>query len=174
MSTVISYKESDLSSSLFDMLKAVSDESYVIFTDYLRKVIADKGLNYREIAARSGGSVTHSTIHDILAGRSRNPTVSTLKGLSKGLGVPESELFDAARGASSSDSDDIEAIIRYARGLSPARQLDLLTMAKVYFAESSDPPRGEQTEPKFTAVTKTPKREMSNEVKTRTPLRKVK
>ncbi len=76
--------------------------------DYVRTVIAQKGLNYREVALRSGGLITHSTVYDIINHRSSNPKTQTIKGLAKGLGVTEEELSAVARGKSPNDKKVID------------------------------------------------------------------
>jgi len=66
--------------------------------DYVRRIISEKGLNYREVARRSGDTISHSIVFDIVSGRSKDVKTSTLIGLAKGLGVTEDELFAVARG----------------------------------------------------------------------------
>src|SRR5688500_17821009 len=67
-------------------------------SDYARRVINDKGLNYREVARRSGGGISHATVGDIVKGDPRSYGTETLRALAKGLGVSEDEIFAVARG----------------------------------------------------------------------------
>jgi transcriptional regulator with XRE-family HTH domain len=69
-------------------------------SDYLRRVISEKGLKYRQVAERSGGRISHAAISDIISGKTKEVKVETLKALSKGLDIPEEEIFAVARGKS--------------------------------------------------------------------------
>lgn len=66
--------------------------------DYVRRLVSEKDLNYRQVARRSRGLISHSTVYDIISGRNLNPTLSALCGLARGLGVTEAELFASATG----------------------------------------------------------------------------
>jgi transcriptional regulator with XRE-family HTH domain len=66
--------------------------------DYVRRLISEKDLNYRQVARRSRGLISHSTVYDIISGRNLNPSLSSLRGLAKGLGITEEEMFAAATG----------------------------------------------------------------------------
>ncbi len=54
--------------------------------------------SYREIAQRSGGKISHSTVALIVNGSIGEVTLTTLKGLAKALAVSEDEIFAVARG----------------------------------------------------------------------------
>jgi transcriptional regulator with XRE-family HTH domain len=69
-------------------------------SDYVRRVISEKGLNYREVARRSGGAFSHATVGYIINGVTKDVGTETLRGLAKGLGVSEDEIFAVARGKS--------------------------------------------------------------------------
>ena len=66
--------------------------------DYVRRLISEKRLNYREVARRSRGLISYGTVYDIINGRNMNPSLLALRGLAKGLGVTEEELFASATG----------------------------------------------------------------------------
>lgn len=102
--------------------------------DYIRRVISEKNLNYREVARRSGGAITHSAVHDIINGRSKDYKVSTLKGLAKGLEVSEEEIFAVARGKSV-DAPRVRAqkLIEFFEGLPTDKQNDVLEYAEMRF-----------------------------------------
>ena len=68
--------------------------------DYLRRVIKEKNLRYRQIAERSGGGVSPSTISDIISGRTKEIKSGTIAAIAKGIGVPEEEVFAVVRGHS--------------------------------------------------------------------------
>lgn len=134
MLSSVSYKKADVSERLPVKISGVSDKSNVRLSDYLREALKSRGLNYREVADKSDGLITHSTVYDLISGRNENPTISTLRGLSRGIGVPEKEVFDVARGAVTETSSIEAEIVSYFRALSEGRQKDLLDMAKVYYA----------------------------------------
>lgn len=66
--------------------------------DYVRRVINEKGLNYREVARRSGGAISHATVGYIVNNGSVDVRRETLQALAVGLGVSEDELYAVARG----------------------------------------------------------------------------
>jgi transcriptional regulator with XRE-family HTH domain len=72
-------------------------------SDYVRRVISEKGLNYREVARRSGGAISHGAVGHIVNGVSTDVRTETLRALAKGLGVPEDEIFAVARGKAISE-----------------------------------------------------------------------
>ena len=57
--------------------------------DYVRRLVSEKDLNYRQVARRSRGLISHGTVYDIISGRNLNPSLSSLRGLTKGLGVTD-------------------------------------------------------------------------------------
>jgi transcriptional regulator with XRE-family HTH domain len=67
-------------------------------SDYLRRKINEKQISYRELVRRAGNGISSSTVADILKGKNANPTISVVRAIAKGLGVPESEVFAAAYG----------------------------------------------------------------------------
>jgi transcriptional regulator with XRE-family HTH domain len=74
-------------------------------SDYVREVIKQKRLNYREVARRSRGQISHSTIGDIINRRTRNVKADTLVALARGLKVPQEELLAIAFGTKAEDND---------------------------------------------------------------------
>lgn len=96
-------------------------------SDYVRRVINEKGLNYREVA-RLSGAISHATVGDIVNGIPRNYGTDTLRALAKGLGVPEDELFAAARGKKPKDGLTPEEmhLLHCFRGIPSERQSDVL------------------------------------------------
>lgn len=68
------------------------------FADYLRRLISEKNLRYRQVAERSGGLISHAAISDIISGKTREVKASTITALAKGLGVTEEEVFAAYSG----------------------------------------------------------------------------
>jgi hypothetical protein len=74
-------------------------DTYDDLSDFVRAKINEKGLNYRLVADRSNGLISHSVVYDIIKKRSVDPKVSTLKGLARGMSEPEETIFAIARGA---------------------------------------------------------------------------
>lgn len=70
------------------------------FSDFIRTQLNNKNLSYRKVAEKSGGLITHSTVGDIINEKVNSITVDVIIALSKGIGITEQELFDAARGKS--------------------------------------------------------------------------
>jgi len=66
--------------------------------EYVRNALAAKNLNYREVARRSGGLISHATVGDVVNNPGRRFSLETLRALAKGLGVPEDELLVVAAG----------------------------------------------------------------------------
>jgi transcriptional regulator with XRE-family HTH domain len=77
--------------------KPVSSEQESL-SDFVRRVIRDKRLTYRQVAARSGGRLGSATVSDIINNRRKNITTETLVALAAGLQVSEQELFAKAAG----------------------------------------------------------------------------
>ena len=66
--------------------------------DFVSRVMAEKHLSTYEVARRSGGEISQSTVNKILNRDIRSHSVETLSALAKGLGVPEEAMFRVARG----------------------------------------------------------------------------
>lgn len=76
----------------------VMRQSREFLADYVKRIMAEKGLSHRRVAALSGGTISHSTVADIASSQRFNPNVETIVGLAKGLGVSPDEVFRVARG----------------------------------------------------------------------------
>ncbi|HEY0100855.1 MAG TPA: helix-turn-helix transcriptional regulator [Pyrinomonadaceae bacterium] len=74
--------------------------------DFVRRVANEKGLSQREVARRSGGLISHVTVGDIINKNRGDVKTETLRGLAKGLGVTEEEVFAVARGKKPEDDPD--------------------------------------------------------------------
>lgn len=96
--------------------------------DYIRRVVNERGLTYREVARRSGGGITAPSISAIISGQTRNIKSSTITALAKGLGVSAEEVFAIARGKSTSGDLQLNEIrlLEYFRALPAERQGDAL------------------------------------------------
>lgn len=98
-------------------------------SEFVRVVMNEKGLNYRQVAERSGGLVSHTTVFDVVNLRSKDVKGRTLRGLAKGLGVTEEELFAVAQGKSPADDPEYKTW-RYAALFDDAKQLTPEQMVK--------------------------------------------
>lgn len=109
-----------------------------LLADFVRSEMEKNSLSLREVARRSNGRITYGAVDDIVNERTKSPSIATISGLAKGLGVAEDELFDIARGVSRGQTE-LQAKLHYLiDGLSPFRQYDLLKMAELYFAEQTE------------------------------------
>lgn len=89
----------------------------------------EKELNYRQVAERSGGLISHTTVFDVVNLRSKDVKAKTLRGLAKGLGVSEDEIFSVTRGKSPTDNPDFKKW-KFASLFDEAEQLTPEQMAK--------------------------------------------
>ena len=65
-------------------------------SNYVKRVMQEKGLTQRDVEARSGDKITDGYVADILRGASKNPSVEKLIALARGIGVDAHELFAIA------------------------------------------------------------------------------
>lgn len=76
---------------------------------YISSIVKERELNLEEVAQRGRGQISAGYIHDLMNEKAKNPSVSKLQALAKGLGVPEEELFRVARGLSIDSSESYNA-----------------------------------------------------------------
>lgn len=78
-------------------------------TNPLQRLVANRlaelELTYRAAAARSGGLVSHSTLHNITKGRVGRMEDDTLRGIALAIDVPVSQVRDAAGRAAGSETE---------------------------------------------------------------------
>jgi len=67
---------------------------------YVRRILAEKRLSFRDVQRDSGGAITQGYVGAIVNGRYVNPSVEKLKALARGLGESEERVFRVARGLS--------------------------------------------------------------------------
>jgi transcriptional regulator with XRE-family HTH domain len=70
-------------------------------SDYVRRVIKEKGLTLRDVEERSGRQITNSYISKIISTTVKNPTIEKLKALARGLDEPEEKVIRVVLGSSS-------------------------------------------------------------------------
>lgn len=91
--------------------------------EYVRRIVTEKESNYRKVARNLRGLISHSTVSDVINGRNTNPSPRVLRGLAKGLGVTEEEIFAVVRGKVPDEKTVIEeGLYRNLRRLSPANR----------------------------------------------------
>lgn len=73
--------------------------------DYVRRVMDEKGLKPGDVQRNSRGKISDSYVNTILT-EPKNLSVEKLKALALGLGVPEDDVFDVARGYSRPIDDE--------------------------------------------------------------------
>lgn len=101
MSTDISYEKSDKS---FDVRCIVHEMAAIeSLSDYIRRIMHQSDLTFRDVEKRSAGGITAGYVSDIVRKKTKNPSVAKLKGLAKGLGRDESEVIAVARGEALED-----------------------------------------------------------------------
>lgn len=91
--------------------------------EFVREVMREKGLTYREVSRRSGyvgpGSegLSHTTVFDIVNERTNNIKRDTLRALAKGLGEPEERLVSIVYGTPRDRDgfDESEFALMYSR-----------------------------------------------------------
>lgn len=66
--------------------------------DFVRRQVKEKRLSYREVARRSNGRISFSTVGGIIAEKYGEMTTGKLIALADGLGVAFDEVFAAAYG----------------------------------------------------------------------------
>lgn len=77
--------------------------------EYVQRVRNEKNLSLMDVSRRSGGLIANAHISRIENGWVKSVGVEKLKALAKGLGVPEEEVFAAARGARLSEGEEVDA-----------------------------------------------------------------
>ena len=99
---------------------------------YVRRLLIEKRLSTYDVARRSGGGVSQSTVNKIVNGDIRSNSVETLVALAKGLDVPEEEVFRAARGLETpSNLNEILAEAFGGQELSPADWVEIEAVIKL-------------------------------------------
>lgn len=58
----------------------------------LKQICEERGITVNKLATLTG--ITHSTIHDLMSGKSKNVTVKTLHKIAIGLGLKLAQLLD--------------------------------------------------------------------------------
>lgn len=104
--------------------------------DYVRRVMSEKGLTYREVQARSRNGITTGGVSDIVQGKTKNPGIHTLSALARGLGVPEEEIISVARGKDPEGDPDFKnwkfaSLFDEAQQLTPEQMRDFEILMEI-------------------------------------------
>ena len=73
------------------------------FSDYVARVMKQKGLNTRDIERNSGKKIDSSHVSKFLRGVETNPSANAMKALATGLRVNPHEVFTAVTGCSTDE-----------------------------------------------------------------------
>lgn len=104
---------------------------------YVREKMTEKNLSTYDVARRSGGLITHQTVWSVLNAQGKDIKVGTLTALAKGLGVPEEEIFNVARGVEPvkesdlSDDKEIAALFYEYKEMSEEDKQELRTVMEM-------------------------------------------
>ena len=90
---------------------------------YVRRILAEKRLSFRDVQRASGGGITQGYVGAIVNGRYVNPSVEKLKALAEGLGENEETVFRVARGLAPGSEESAAAT---GGGLQPLALVDLM------------------------------------------------
>jgi transcriptional regulator with XRE-family HTH domain len=98
---------SDIKSSSFNGVRCIlqmmgNSES---LSDFVRRVMHENGLTYRQVEARSKGRITGGYVNDIVQKKTTNPSIEKLQALARGLDRPEDEVISVARGNKKQSED---------------------------------------------------------------------
>jgi transcriptional regulator with XRE-family HTH domain len=141
----------DMSSKIYDnsglpyvrcAIQSVVSDLRQRLAAFVREKMKEGSLSYREIARRSRGLISHSTVADIVNERYRDISTSTLRGLARGLGVPEPDMFAIGHGRAAEAGEDPRELnlLIYFRNLPAERQADLLRIARMFNREHGAQP----------------------------------
>jgi transcriptional regulator with XRE-family HTH domain len=77
---------------------AVMPAKHETLASFVSRILTEKNLSYRQVAARSGGQISHATVADIANAQRFDIKKDTLIALARGLDVPADDIFRVARG----------------------------------------------------------------------------
>ncbi|MEW6210216.1 MAG: hypothetical protein AB1631_17755 [Acidobacteriota bacterium] len=97
---------------------------------YIRRLLDEKRLSFKDVELRSQGRIGHSYVHLIAGGQTKNLTVEKIRGLAQGLGVAEEEIFGVVCCTSSSQRTAFQAgalanLYRRYEALSPSGKREM-------------------------------------------------
>lgn len=99
--------------------------------EFIQSKMTQKGLDYREVARRSRGGISHSGVHQIATKRVNDVSIGTLQAIARGLDVPEDLLFDVARGIERNDlTEQEQQLLKYFREMDRIGRSAILKVAE--------------------------------------------
>lgn len=102
--------------------------------EFVRRVMLSKNLSSYDVARRSGGSISQSTVNKLLNNDVRSHNLDTLAALAKGIDEPVEKLIHAARGLPATPTRfDMYADAFNGEGISVA---EWEFIEKTYFAQA--------------------------------------
>jgi len=78
------------------------------FSEYVRRVMKQKGLKAVDVERSSGGKFDRSHVSKLMGGVEKNPSANAMMALAKGLKVNPHDVFTAATGCPPSDGKSPE------------------------------------------------------------------
>lgn len=97
------------------------------FSEYVARVMKQKGLTARDVERNSGNRIDNSHVSKFLRGIETNPSANAMKALAAGLGVNPHEVFTAVTGCLSDEghrsSPDVMEILSMIEKLAMDSQL---------------------------------------------------
>jgi transcriptional regulator with XRE-family HTH domain len=135
------------------------------FSDYVGRVMKQKGLNTRDVERNSGKKIDSSHVSKFLRGIETNPSANAMKALAQGLRVNPHEVFTAVTGCLPDDhppspdvmellammekvamNPDLMEALRALAGLPPEGRAAFLDLVR-FFTEPKQPaqPREQNT-----------------------------
>lgn len=74
-------------------------------SDFVRRMMHEQGLTFRQVEARAKGAITGGYVNDIVKEKTTNPSIEKLRALAKGLNRSEDEVVWVARGTKKPSED---------------------------------------------------------------------
>jgi len=145
-------KSSKISGENTDGQSFVSDVNNRL-AEFVQQIASEKELSYRDIEARSGNLISHSTVSLIMNKKLKNITTYVLTGLAKGLGVSDEEVFAVAFGqiktrpAIETENTELTSLFR---AINELPQEDILEMKPIWKMLQAEVERRKSTHKKKT------------------------
>ena len=111
--------------------------------EYVRRIMREKNLLPGDVQRNSKGKISDSYVSTIIA-EPKNVSVEKLQALAQGLGVPEDEVFDVARGYSRPLDDErfreslLYMLYEKAKTASPEKQKLINELIRIALREAED------------------------------------
>jgi transcriptional regulator with XRE-family HTH domain len=107
------------------------DES---FAEFIRRIRYEKRLSLNDVVEKSDGQVSNAYVSKVENGIIQKPSIPKLKGLAKGLDIPESQIIARAQGRGVEESEGFNRS-RLARIWQKVEEIDLNEVETQMFNE---------------------------------------